>query len=132
MFKIMSKDLKVGESYDSLNKHIQINFDCEGSHTKPIERYNLIEKESNKILTDKIEIIRVDIPFYVEKCYNEDVNKLDHKDKLIGFMGTDDIKLINKIKKGDEKMEDLYKKVEDYSEDEEIIGAYDGDGIEKK
>ena len=28
MFKIMSKDLRKGENYNNLNKHIQINFDC--------------------------------------------------------------------------------------------------------
>ncbi|MBQ9072457.1 MAG: PD-(D/E)XK nuclease family transposase, partial [Bacilli bacterium] len=30
MFKIMSKDMKKGMLYNKLNKHIQINFDCEG------------------------------------------------------------------------------------------------------
>lgn len=127
MFKIMSKDLKQGDRYDELNKHIQINFDCEGFHRSPITRYKLKGDTFNEELTDILEIIRVDIPFFVEKCYNENADKLDHKDKLIGFMGTNDLNLINKIKKGDKKMEELYKKVEDYSDDEEIIGAYDGE-----
>ena len=132
MFKIMSKDIKVGEGYDKLNKHIQINFDNEGVHTKPIERYYLMEEEKYNILTDKIEIIRVNIPFYVEKCYNLDAKKLDHKDRFIGFIGADDIKLVNKIKEDDDRMEDLYKRVEEYSDDDEIIGAYDGEWHRKE
>ena len=73
MFKIMSHDMKKGSLYSSLNKHIQINIDCEGKHIKPIERYSFMEREKHKILTDKIEIVRVNLPYYVEKSYNEDI-----------------------------------------------------------
>ena len=128
----MSKDLKVGQGYDTLNKHIQINFDTEGYHTMPIERYYLMEKVKHNILTDKIQIVRVDIPFFVKKCYNEDARKLDHKDRIIGFMGIDDIDLANKIKRNDDIMEDLYKKVEEFSDDNEILGAYDGEWHKKE
>ena len=127
MFKIMSKDMKKGNLYSKLNKHIQINIDCEGYHKKPIMKYKLIEEECSEVLTDKIEIIRVDLPFYVEKCYNLDASKLDYKDRLIGLIGIEDRNLASKIIKGDMKMEDIYKKVEDFSEDEEILGAYDAE-----
>ena len=75
MFKIISKDKKRGGLYNELNRHIQINIDCEGRHQKPIMRYRLIEKSIQEELTDKIEIVRVDLPYYVRKCYNEDENK---------------------------------------------------------
>ena len=127
MFKIMSKDMKKGSLYSKLNKHIQINIDCEGYHEKPIMKYKLIEEEVSEVLTDKIEIIRVDLPYYVEKCYNLDVSKLDYKDKFIGLIGIEDRSLANKIIKGDIKMEDIYKRVEDFSDDEEILGAYDAE-----
>ena len=39
MFRIMGRDLKAGQAYNKLNKHIQINFDCEGYHKRPISRY---------------------------------------------------------------------------------------------
>ena len=127
MFKIMSKDMKKGNLYSKLNKHIQINIDCEGYHKKPIMKYKLIEEECSEVLTDKIEIIRVDLPFYVEKCYNLDASKLDYKDRFIGLIGIEDRNLASKIIKGDMIMEDIYKKVEDFSDDEEILGAYDAE-----
>jgi predicted transposase/invertase (TIGR01784 family) len=48
MFKVMSSDMKKGSLYNNLNKHIQINIDCEGKHIKPIERYCLMEREGIK------------------------------------------------------------------------------------
>ena len=73
-----------------------------------------MEKEKHKILTDKIEIVRVDLSYFVEKCYNEDVSKLDYKDRFIGLIGIEDIKLAKKIIKGDKGMEEILKKVEDF------------------
>ena len=127
MFKIMSSDMKKGSLYSELNKHIQINIDCEGKHIKPIERYSLMEKEKHKILTDKIEIVRVNLPYYVEKCYNEDINELDYKDKFIGIIGIENKNLLKSLTEGDKNMEDIASKVEDFSSDEEILGAYDAE-----
>lgn len=127
MFKIMSKNIKKGKFYNEFNKHIQINIDCEGNHVKPIETYKILEQEKYKLLTDKIEIIRVDLPYYVKKCYNEDVKKLDYKDKFIGLIGIEDRILAKSITKGEKDMEDILNKVEDFSDDEEILGAYDAE-----
>ena len=127
MFKIMSSDMKKGNLYSKLNKHIQINIDCEGKHIKPIERYSLMERERYKILTDKIEIVRVNLPYYVEKCYNVDTDELDYKDKFIGIIGIENKNLLKSLTKGDESMEDIASKVEDFSRDEEILGAYDAE-----
>lgn len=127
MFKVMSSDMKKGRLYNELNKHIQINIDCEGKHIKPIERYSLMEREKYQILTDKIEIVRVNLPYYVEKCYNEDVKKLDYKDKFIGIIGIENKNLLKSLTKGDESMEDIASKVEDFSSNEEILGAYDAE-----
>ena len=127
MFKIMSKNMRKGRLYSEFNKHIQINIDCEGKHIRPIERYKIIEEEKHKVLTDKIEIVRVDLPYYVEKCYNEDASKLDYKDKFIGLIGIEDRVLAKSITKGEKDMEDILDKVEDFSDDEEILGAYDAE-----
>ena len=127
MFKIMSKNMRKGRLYSEFNKHIQINIDCEGKHTRPIERYKIIEEEKHNVLTDKIEIIRVDLPYYVEKCYNEDASKLDYKDKFIGLIGIEDRVLAKTITKGEKDMEDILDKVEDFSDDEEILGADDAE-----
>ena len=119
--------MKKGSMYSKLNKHIQINIDCEGKHIKPIERYSLMEREKYKILTDKIEIVRVNLPYYVEKCYNEDINKLDYRDKFIGIIGIENKNLLKSLTEGDGNMEEIASKVEDFSSDEEILGAYDAE-----
>ena len=87
----------------------------------------MLEEETGEILTDRIEIVRVDLPYYVKKCYNKDVSKLDYKDKFIGLIGIEDKRLAENITRGDAGMEDIYKKVEEFSDDEEILGAYDGE-----
>ena len=61
MIKIMNKDMKRGNMYNRLNKHIQINIDCEGYHELPIMKYKILEEETKKALKDKIEIIRVEL-----------------------------------------------------------------------
>jgi len=127
MFKIMVQNRKKGSMYKNLEKHIQINFDCEGYHKEPIMRYKLMDENTKDILTDKIEIIRIDVPYFVEKCYNEDVKNLDYKDRFIGLIGTEDIELAKTITAGDESMEEIMKKMEDFSVNEEILGAYDAE-----
>lgn len=128
MFRIMGRDLKKGESYNKLNKHIQINFDCEGYHRSPISRYRLIEdNDLEDVLTNILTIYRIDIPYYVNKCYNEDVKKLNNKEKFIGLIGIDDKEKTSEIVRGDNDMEDIYNKVEEFNGFEDIIGAYDGE-----
>ena len=127
MFKIMVQNRKKGSMYKNLEKHIQINFDCEGYHEEPIMRYMFMEEKTKDILTDKIEIIRIDVPYFVEKCYNEDVKNLDYKDRFIGLIGAEDIELAKTITAGDESMEEIMKKMEDFSVNEEILGAYDAE-----
>ena len=127
MFKVMSGNFKKGSFYSKFDKHIQINIDCEGKHIRPIERYKIMEIEKHEILIDSVEIVRVDLPFYVERCYNLDVSKLDYKDKFIGLIGIENKDVAYNITKGESNMEEILKKVEDFSEDEEILGAYDAE-----
>ncbi len=127
LFKNIGQGLKKGNSYKKLQKYIQINIDCEGKHVKPIERYKIMETEKHKTLTDDIEIIRIDLPYYVNRCYNKTASELDYKDKFIGLIGIEDRRLAQNITKGDASMEEILKKVENFSEDEEILGAYDAE-----
>jgi len=127
MFKIMSGNMRKGSLYNELKKHIQINIDCEGKHIKPIETYKIIEEEKHKVLTNKIEIIRVDLPYFVEKCYNLDAKELDYKDKFIGLIGIEDRDVAKNITEGEKDMEEILDKVEDFSDDDEILGAYDAE-----
>jgi len=132
LFKIMSHNFKKGRLYSEFDKHIQINIDCEGSHVEAIERYKIMEEKRHKVLTDKIEIIRIDLPYYVKKCYNQEEGKLDYKDKFIGIIGIEDKKKLKSLIKGEKSMEEIFNKVEDFSKDEEILGAYDAEWHRKE
>jgi len=125
MCRNMSKDLKSRLDFDKLNKHIQINMDFVGKHKKPIMRYALIEKEIKELLTDIVEIIRIDILYYKDKCYNEEVSKLDRLTKFLGLFGIEKIELAKTLCEGDEYMEDIMNRIEKYNDDEYVIGAYD-------
>lgn len=63
MARVMSRDIGKGEDYSKLHRHIQINFDFKVYHEKPIMNYKLMDWSN--ILTDKIEIIRIDVPYFI-------------------------------------------------------------------
>ena len=120
MARIMSRDLKPNEDYSSLKKHIQINFDYEGYHERPIMRYKLREEETGVELSEKMEIIRIDVPYFYKRCYNKDASR---KEKFIGLFNEENKIKAKELIVGDEDMKDIYNKVEEYSDD--IIGLYD-------
>ena len=124
LFRNISKDLKLGEKFKKLNRHIQINIDCNGYHKKPITRYAIKEEDEGEKLTNMIEIIRIDIPYFREKCYNEDISKLDSLTRLLGLFVVEKLEFAKKLCKGDENMEDIIERIEEYNADEDVIGAY--------
>ena len=132
MFKMMGSNLKRGDTYDKLDRHIQINFDCEGYHKKPIMRYMLMEEATQEILSDKLEIIRIDIPYYVKKCYNKDVSKLNYKEKFIGLLGIRDLEVAKNITEGDKDIEPIRKTATVFGDDGELLGAYDAEEHRKE
>ncbi len=120
----MSMDLAPKKILGKINRHIQINLDYSGKHEKAIERYALYEEETHKRLTDMIEIIRIDIPYFKEACYNKDVDELDSKTKFLGLFGAESKEEVKKLCNGDEIMEDIGKRIDEYNDDENIIGLY--------
>lgn len=118
MARIMSRDIGKGEDYSKLHKHIQINFDFKGYHAKPIENYKLIS--GNVVLTDKIEIIRIDVPYFYKICYNKNAST---RDKFIGLFNEEDKNKVKELIVGNKDMEGIYSKMDEYNED--IIGLYD-------
>ena len=132
MCKNMSKDLKPNEDYRNLKKHIQINFDLEGKHQKPIMKYFLMEEEVQEKLTDLITIIRIDVPYFTKICYNNDTKDLNELTKFIGLFGAEDLSFCKTLCKGDDKMEDIGKRIEEYNDDADVIGAYDYEWHQKQ
>ena len=124
MFRISGQDLDSGEDYSKLHNHIQINFDFKGHHFNPIEEGKIVDIKSNKIMFDSLTIIRIDVPYFVKRCYNEDAEKLDSLTKFIGLMAIKTRKVLDKIVKGDAIMEEIYEKAKEFSKDEQIVGAY--------
>ena len=132
MCRNISKDLNSGYYYDKISKHIQINLDYKGIHTKPIMRYKLYDKSAKEELTDIMEIIRIDIPYYTKMCYNKDTKELDSLTRFIGMFGLEEKEEIKGICNGDEDMENIYKKVEEYNSDLDLMGAYDWEWHQKE
>lgn len=127
MCRVMSEDIKPKEDYSKLKKHIQINLDLEGHHTKPIMRYKLRDEETNEILCEDMEIIRIDIPYYYKRCYNKDANELE---KLMGLIYEEDKNRAKILVGGNKDMEDIYDKILENSEN--IIGLYDKESHDKE
>ncbi len=124
MCRNMSMDLAPKSILGKINRHIQINLDYSGKHEKSIERYALYEEETHKKLTDMIEIIRIDIPYFKKECYNKDIKKLDSKTKFLGLFGAESIEEVRKLCNGDKIMEDIGKRIDKYNDDEDVIGLY--------
>ena len=121
MTRIMSRDLKPKESFKKLYKHIQISFDFKGRGELPIMSYQLLNKETLTLLSDKMKIIKVSVPYFYDRCYNKDASL---KERFIGFLNEENKEKAKLLIRGDKNMEELYDKVEEYSDDE-IIGLYD-------
>ena len=121
MCRIMSRDLKPNESFNNLHKHIQISFDFKGKEEIPIMSYRLINKETGKILSDKMEIVKVNVPYFYRICYNKSATL---QERFIGLLNEEDGNKAKLLIRGDKNMEDLYDKIVENS-DEEIIGLYD-------
>ena len=127
MCRIMSEDLKPNEDYERLKQHIQINFDLEGKHTKPIMRYKLRDEKTSEVLCEDMEIIRINVAYFYKICYNKDASELE---KFIGLFNEEDKNRAKILVKGSEDMEDIYEKIIENSEG--IIGLYDKESHDRE
>ena len=132
MAKVMAISLDQAQSYKRLKKQIQVNLNFEGDYIEPIDYISLGVKGTDKIYTDALEIIRINIPYFVKMCYNKDVSKLSKKERLLGMIGSEDIELSRKLAKGDEILEMILDKQIKYSQDKDMGLAYDRDKLMKE
>ena len=125
MFRLMGHALNKGARYEDIDEYIQINFDMDGEHSEPIDIYTLCnEKHPDKKLTNKLQIYRINVPYFTKRCYNLKEEELAYKDRFIGMIGAKTLKEINKIAGRDNIMEEMSKKVEECNEDEDILYQY--------
>ena len=120
MCRVMSRDLNPNEDFKKLNKHIQISFDFKNKQELPIMNYKLINKETLKILSDKMEIIKINVPYFYNRCYNKDATV---KERFIGLFNEEDMENALKLLRGDKDMEELYNKILENS-NSEMVGLY--------
>ena len=128
----ISKDLSKSNEYDEINRHIQINLDYSVMHKSPIMKYRLYDKEAEEELTDMMEIIKIYIPYFKERCYNEDVDELDSQTKFLGLLGVESSEEAKKLCNGDEDMEEIYDKMKKYNDEMDVMGAYDWEFHQKE
>ena len=141
MARVMSRDLSPSEDYSNFKKHIQINFDFEGYHESPIITYMVCDiKNGNNVFSDKMKLLKIDVPYFYKLWYNidnrkltklaleyhyNDINEVKKLIRLIALFYERNGDNAKKIVKGDKDMEDIYSRIEDYSE--KFIGVYDKD-----
>ena len=124
--KIFEEQYTKNDDYKETKKCIQINFNTFSITEEKRKRviYQLIDNEKHELLTEKLEIHHIDIEYINKMCYNEN-EKLEKWVKIL--------KSKNKmeLKRRSDFMEDIGKRlveeVERLSEDEHIIGLYDGE-----
>ena len=125
MFRLMGHALNKGARYEDIDEYIQINFDMDGEHSEPIDVYTLCnEKHPDKKLTNKLQIYRINVPYFTKRCYNLREEELAYKDRFIGMIGAKTLKELNKIAGRDDIMEEMSKKVEECNNDEDVLYQY--------
>ena len=125
MFRLMGQAVTKGARYEDIDEYIQINFDMDGEHSEPIDIYTLCnEKHPDKKLTNKLQIYRINVPYFTKRCYNLREEELVYKDRFIGMIGAKTLKELNKIAGRDDIMEEMSKKIEECNDDEDILYQY--------
>lgn len=122
LFKVMGNDLKVNEEYSNLHKHIQINFNVHISQKNPVMKYKLVDIETKEVLTDKLEIINIDVSYFAENWYN---NSTDEFSKLMGLIGTKEEEKLKYFVKERGIMKNIIDKAEKFRDDDEVVEVYD-------
>ncbi len=127
--RIMSEDLKVSQTYYEYHQHILINLNLKGSEKHPIIQYSINTLQPNieeeyKTYTNKLNIYCINIPFFTEKCYNKNTEKLDEQAMFLGMLNCRDISKVNKFTKGNKLMKEIMNEVVEFSNDEIMSLAY--------
>ena len=131
--KIFSEQFITDDEYNKNKKCIQINFNnfsvTKNKRKKVI--YKLYDSKDKNLLTENLEIHHIDIDYINKMCYNETIKeKLNIWVKILKATNLEEIEkrsyYMGEIGKN------LVNEVERLSNDEHIIGLYDGELHERK
>lgn len=123
LFGVMGSSLDKGLNYTELHKHIQINLSTNIKQEELIMHYRLMDKETEDLLTDKLEIINIDIEKYADTWYNE--NNPDELSKLMGLIGLKDMSKLKYFKGEKGIIKKIIDKADKFRNDKEVLEIYD-------
>ena len=127
IFKVMANDVKIEDKYADLSNFIQINLNAEKSkNAYSFEKYVLMEEKSHKLLTDKLQILKINLSFYANKCYtSSELNELSDFEKLMGLIGVKTQKEYDIFSSEEGMLRDIMNTADEFREDFDIITMYD-------
>ena len=127
IFKVMANDVKIENKYSDLSNFIQINLNSEKSkNAYSFEKYVLMEEKSHKLLTDKLQILKINLSFYANKCYtSSELNELSDFEKLMGLIGAKTQKEYDIFSSEEGMLKDIMDAADKYRDDSDIIEMYD-------
>ena len=127
IFKVMVNDIKIDKNYNDLLNYIQINLNHEESKDDyNIEKYVLMEENSHKKLTEKLQIYKINLSFYANKCYtNGEINKLSEFEKLMGLIGTETQEQYDLFSKEEGMLKEIMRNSDKFRDDSDVVEMYD-------
>ena len=129
--KIAAEQFLSGKDYVEEKKIIQINFDLFTRYDKrEVIKFMIMDVEKQIVETENYEKYHVNLDLISKKNYNKE--KLSKEEKELLILTLEDIKEIEKLVEGDDTMKRVKDKVVELSEDEELIGVYDKEIVDRK
>ena len=110
---LISKSVKMGDSYEEFPNVYQINFDMFDRFEKPISEFKMMEVDTNEVENEAYKKYHVNLFKILNKYYNKE--KLSYKEKLSLILVLDKKKDLVNLSKGDEILMKAEKKIEKMS-----------------
>ena len=129
--KIASEQFLSGESYVEEKKIIQINFDMFTKFDeRKIIKFMIMDTERHIIEDANYEKYHVNLDLINKLYYNED--ELSKEDRELLLLTMEDVRDIEDIVRDDDTMKKAKEKLENLSEDAELVGMYDKEIVDRK
>ena len=130
--KLASEIKIVKDEYDSNNKKIiQINFDCTNKFDERlIIKFMLMDEEGKYILDENFENYHINMASIRKRWYTggEPITRFE---KILLMLQLEDKDELRNLVKGDKELENMEKRIEELSYNEDIIGLYDKEAYDK-
>ena len=122
----------INEQYDSNSKKIiQINFDCTNKFDERlIIKFMLMDEEGKYILDENFENYHINMASIRKRWYTggEPITRFE---KILLMLQLEDKDELRDLVNGDKELENMEKRIEELSYDEDIIGLYDKEAYDK-